>query len=163
MTSWRSTPPPAACSGFTATRTRQMIACCGSNNRGVAVLGERVYMGTLDGHLDRDRRPGRAAGLEDARRRQQTGLFDYRLAAGAEGSRHRRRWRRGVRHPRIHLGVSRADREGGVAFYTIPGPGEPGHETWEACPPDSKTYCDPEAWKHGGSRRCGSPDPTILS
>ncbi len=26
-------------------------ACCGSNNRGVAVLGDLVYMGTLDAHL----------------------------------------------------------------------------------------------------------------
>ena len=24
-------------------------------------------------------------------------------------------------------------------FYTIPGPGEPGHETWEPCPPNPKT------------------------
>ena len=30
-------------------------------------------------------------------------------------------------------------------FYTIPGPGEPGHETWEPCPPNPETYCDPEA------------------
>src|SRR5687768_16697217 len=28
-----------------------VIACCGSNNRGVAVLGELLYMGTLDAHL----------------------------------------------------------------------------------------------------------------
>ena len=27
-------------------------------------------------------------------------------------------------------------------FYTIPGPGEPGHETWPA---------DNDAWKHGGA------------
>src|SRR5437764_6029633 len=26
-------------------------ACCGSNNRGVAILGDTVYMGTLDGYL----------------------------------------------------------------------------------------------------------------
>ena len=25
--------------------------CCGSNNRGVAMLGDAVFMGTLDGHL----------------------------------------------------------------------------------------------------------------
>jgi alcohol dehydrogenase (cytochrome c) len=36
-------------------------------------------------------------------------------------------------------------------FYTIPGPGEPGHETWEKCPPASKTYCDDNAWMHGGA------------
>ncbi len=26
-------------------------ACCGSNNRGVAILGDLVFMGTLDAHL----------------------------------------------------------------------------------------------------------------
>jgi alcohol dehydrogenase (cytochrome c) len=53
-------------------------------------------------------------------------------------------------------------------FYTIPGPGEPGHETWEACPPgssspDSPSYCDPEAWKHGGGAiwLTGSYDPDL--
>ena len=25
--------------------------CCGANNRGVAILGDTLYMGTLDGHL----------------------------------------------------------------------------------------------------------------
>ena len=28
-----------------------VLACCGSNNRGVAILGETLFMGTLDGHL----------------------------------------------------------------------------------------------------------------
>ena len=48
-------------------------------------------------------------------------------------------------------------------FYTIPGPGEPGHETWEACPPNPKSYCDPEAWKHGGASVwvTGSFDPQL--
>ena len=41
-------------------------------------------------------------------------------------------------------------------FYTIPGPGELGHETWEPCPPNPKKYCDPDAWKHG--RRVGLAD-----
>ena len=45
--------------------------------------------------------------------------------------------------------------------YTVPGPGEPGHETWRPCPTDSKEYCDPEAWKHGGASVwvTGSYDP----
>ena len=48
-------------------------------------------------------------------------------------------------------------------FYTIPGPGEPGHETWEPCPPDPVTYCDPEAWMHGGASvwLTGSYDPEL--
>src|SRR5262249_9150527 len=48
-------------------------------------------------------------------------------------------------------------------FYTIPGPGEPGHETWAPCPPNATTYCDPEAWKHGGGSVwvTGSYDPAL--
>jgi alcohol dehydrogenase (cytochrome c) len=48
-------------------------------------------------------------------------------------------------------------------FNTIPGPGEPGHETWEPCPPNPSTYCDPEAWKHGGGSVwvTGSYDPSL--
>jgi alcohol dehydrogenase (cytochrome c) len=48
-------------------------------------------------------------------------------------------------------------------FNTIPGPGEPGHETWEACPPNPRTYCDPDAWKHGGGSvwMTGSYDPDL--
>ena len=37
--------------------------CCGSNNRGVAVLGERVFMATLDAHVVAlDARPARSCG-----------------------------------------------------------------------------------------------------
>src|SRR5205823_29231 len=48
-------------------------------------------------------------------------------------------------------------------FNTIPGPGEPGHETWEPCPPNPKTYCDPEGWTHGGGSVwvTGSYDPAL--
>ena len=35
-------------------------------------------------------------------------------------------------------------------FYTIPAPGEPGSETWQRCPPDTKSFCDPEARKQLG-------------
>ena len=27
-----------------------LVVCCGSNNRGLAILGETVFMGTLDAH-----------------------------------------------------------------------------------------------------------------
>src|SRR5207249_3808286 len=48
-------------------------------------------------------------------------------------------------------------------FYTIPGPGEPGYETWELCPPSSEPYCDPDAWTHGGGSiwLTGSYDPDL--
>ena len=46
-------------------------------------------------------------------------------------------------------------------FYTIPAPGEPGGDTWKPCPPAATTFCDPEAWKHGGGSVwvTGSYDP----
>ena len=45
-------------------------------------------------------------------------------------------------------------------FHTIPGPGEPGHETWEPCRPEME-HCDPDAWMHGGAAAwlTGSYDP----
>jgi alcohol dehydrogenase (cytochrome c) len=45
-------------------------------------------------------------------------------------------------------------------FHTIPAPGEPGHETWEACRPDME-HCDPDAWRTGGGAvwLTGSYDP----
>src|SRR5919202_1760222 len=37
------------------------IVCCGSNNRGLAILGDKLYMGTLDAHLVAiDAKSGRA-------------------------------------------------------------------------------------------------------
>jgi alcohol dehydrogenase (cytochrome c) len=36
---------------FTRELPQRLLACCGPNNRGVAVLGERVYVATLDAHL----------------------------------------------------------------------------------------------------------------
>jgi alcohol dehydrogenase (cytochrome c) len=48
-------------------------------------------------------------------------------------------------------------------FYTVAGPGEFGHETWEPCPENSQTYCDSEAWKHGAGPVwvTGSYDPSL--
>jgi len=37
------------------------IVCCGANNRGLAILGDTLFMGTLDAHLVAiDAKPGRA-------------------------------------------------------------------------------------------------------
>ena len=42
-------------------------------------------------------------------------------------------------------------------------PGEPGSETWERCPANATSFCDPEAWKHGGGSiwLTGSYDPQL--
>ena len=41
------------------------IVCCGANNRGVAILGDTLFMGTLDAQPDCHRREERAPALED--------------------------------------------------------------------------------------------------
>ena len=33
------------------TNDERALVCCGANNRGVAILGDKVFMGTLDAHL----------------------------------------------------------------------------------------------------------------
>src|SRR5205809_1715162 len=49
-------------------------------------------------------------------------------------------------------------------FYTITAPGEPGGDSWKPCTPKtSDSFCDPEAWKHGGGSVwvTGSYDPSL--
>ena len=140
-----------------------IIACCGSNNRGVAILGELLYMGTLDGHLVAiDAKSGRQVWKTRVANNKEgysitvapLALKD-RIVVGVGGGEY------GIRGY-----ITAHDAQTGKElwrFYTIPGPGEPGHETWEACPPNPATYCDPEAWKHGGASVwvTGSFDPDL--
>ena len=100
----------------------------------------------------RHRREERPAALEHRGRRRQARLLDHDGAARREGQGHRRRRRRRVRHPRVHRRVRREDRKEAWRFYTIPGPGEPGHDTWSG-----------DAWKNGGASVwvTGSYDPDL--
>jgi len=140
-----------------------VIACCGSNNRGVAVLGDLVFMGTLDAHLIAlDARSGRLV--------WKTKVADNKLGYSVTVAPL-------VLKDRVVIGVGGGEYgiRGFISayhvetgkelwrFYTVAGPGEAGHETWEPCPPNAKTYCDPEAWKHGGASVwvTGSYDPTL--
>ena len=139
------------------------LACCGANNRGVAVLGDRVFMATLDAHVV-------AIDAMTGAELWKTAVADMNLAyaftlaplaikdkvlVGSTGG------DQGIRGF-----VAALDAETGEVawrFHTIPGPGEPGHETWEPCPPNPETYCDPEAWQHGGGAAwlTGSYDPEL--
>ena len=138
-------------------------ACCGANNRGVAVLGDRVFMATLDAHVVAlDAATG--ALLWDVEVADKDLAYAFTLAPLAIGD-------------KVVVGSTGGDQgiRGFIAaldaatgeevwrFHTIPGPGEPGHETWEPCPPNPETYCDPEAWKHGGGAAwlTGSYDPEL--
>jgi alcohol dehydrogenase (cytochrome c) len=144
-------------------------ACCGANNRGIAILGDTLFLGTLDARLV-------AIDAKTGRRIWDTAVADYRLQYALTVAPL-------VVKDKVIIGVGGGDRgiRGFIAaydartgkeawrFYTIPGPGEPGHETWEACPPssssspESPSYCDREAWKHGGGSvwLTGSYDPDL--
>jgi quinohemoprotein ethanol dehydrogenase len=126
--------------------------CCGWNNKGVAVSDDRVFIGQLDGRLVAlDRATGTIAWSIQAERWQENfsitaaplyvnvsapsgplgaGIVIIGFAGGDRGTRSR---------------VKAYDaRDGRLiwTFYTIPAPGEPGHETWPK---------DNDAWKYGGA------------
>ena len=139
------------------------LACCGANNRGVAVLGDKVFMATLDAHVVAiDATTGAELWRVEVADMRLAYAFtlaplavDGKVIVGSTGG------DQGIRGF-----IAALDAETGEEvwrFHTIPGPGEPGHETWEPCPPNPETYCDPEAWRHGGAAAwlTGSYDPEL--
>ena len=126
--------------------------CCGSNNRGVAILGDTLFMGTLDAHLV-------AIDAKNGRQLWNTTLADVKLAYSITMAPL-------VVKDKVIVGVGGGEfgirgfiaafdtRTGKEAwrFYTIPGPGEKGHDTWTA-----------DAWKNGGGSIwvTGSYDPEL--
>ncbi|MGA0806586.1 MAG: pyrroloquinoline quinone-dependent dehydrogenase, partial [Pseudohongiellaceae bacterium] len=114
--------------------------CCGRVNRGLAILGDTLFMGTIDAHLLAiDARSG-------------TLLWDTVVAdASAQYS---------ITMPplvvqdKVYIGTAGGDLgiRGFIAaydvasgkevwkFHTIPGPGEPGHDSWSG-----------ESWRTGGA------------
>jgi quinohemoprotein ethanol dehydrogenase len=116
--------------------------CCGWNNKGVAISEDKVFMGRLDGQLVAlDRATGKVAWSLQAERWQDNfsitaaplyvnGMVIIGFAGGDRGTRGR---------------LKAYDAKDGRliwTFYTIPGPGEPGHDTWPK---------DNDAWKYGGA------------
>lgn len=128
--------------------------CCGWLSRGVAIGEGKVYIGQLDGNL---------VALD-----QDTGKVAWKTQVGS--------WRNGYTITAAPLyydgmvitGVSGGefsirgrvqayDAETGKQvwrFYTVPGPGEKGHETWPS---------DNDAWTHGGAPMWQTPavDPEL--
>jgi alcohol dehydrogenase (cytochrome c) len=126
--------------------------CCGANNRGLAILGDTLFMGTLDAHLI-------AIDAKNGRPLWNTAVADVKLAYSITMAPL-------VVKDKVLVGVGGGEYgiRGFVAaydaktgkeawrFYTIPGPGEPGHDTW-----------DPDDWQYGGAPAwiTGSYDPDL--
>jgi quinohemoprotein ethanol dehydrogenase len=128
--------------------------CCGWTSRGVALGGGNVYVGQLDGRLVAlDQKSGKTTWSIQAEQWQQGYTitsaplyYDGMVIAGFAGGENGTRGR-----------VKAFDAKDGRliwTFYTIPGPGEIGHDTW---PKDS------DAWKYGGAAIWQTPavDPEL--
>ena len=126
--------------------------CCGANNRGVAILGDTLFMGTLDAHLIAiDAKNGRPL---------------WNIEVGDVNKAYSITMAPLVVKDKVLVGVGGGEfgirgfvaaydaRTGNEAwrFYTIPGPGEPGHDTWKD-----------DDWEHGGAPAwiTGSYDPGL--
>lgn len=125
---------------YVHTPAENSLVCCGANNRGVAVLDDRVFMGTLDARLVAvDRVNGEL--LWDVEVGDVNLAYSVTMAPLAVKD-------------KIIVGVGGGEfgirgyvaafyaETGELAWktYTIPGPGEPGHETWEG-----------DDWQYGGA------------
>jgi alcohol dehydrogenase (cytochrome c) len=126
--------------------------CCGQVNRGLAILGDTLFMGTIDAHLIAlDAKSGKP-------------IWNVAVAKAAAGY--------ALTHAPLVIKdkviIGTAGGEYGIRgfiaaydaktgkedwrFYTIPGKGEPGNETWKG-----------DSWQHGGASvwMTGSYDPAL--
>src|SRR5216684_4257517 len=130
-----------------------LTACCGLVNRGFGVLGDRLFMTTLDAHLlALDMKTGAVAWdatLEDYSHGYASTLAPLvvkdKVIVGVAGGEY------GIRGFLDAYDAQTGKRA--WRFYTIPGPGEKGHETWGGG----------DAWKRGGGPTwvTGSYDPEL--
>jgi alcohol dehydrogenase (cytochrome c) len=114
--------------------------CCGRVNRGLAILGDKVFLGTLDAHvIALDARTGNV--IWDVSAVDYRDGYSFTLAPlavknlvilGISGGEY------GIRGFIDAYDADTGQRK--WRFYTVPGPGEPGHETWEG-----------DSWKTGGA------------
>lgn len=137
---------------YNYTPSTEARVCCGRVNRGLAILGETLFMGTIDGHLIAvDTRSGKP-------------IWNIPVARPGAGY--------SVTHAplivkdKVLIGVAGGEYgiRGFIAAYdaktgkeawrfnTIPGPGEPGNESWAG-----------DSWKTGGGSVwvTGSYDPEL--
>jgi alcohol dehydrogenase (cytochrome c) len=126
--------------------------CCGQVNRGLAIHGDTLFMGTVDGHLVAlDAKNGRVlwnTPVADAKAgysiTEAPLVIKDKVVVGPAGGEY------GIRG--FFAAYDAATGKEAWRFYTVPGPGEPGNETWAS-----------DSWKHGsaGSWVTGSYDADL--
>ena len=117
-----------------------IIVCCGQVNRGLAALDDQLFLGTVDAHVV-------ALDMRTGRVRWDVEVADYKAAYSITAAPL-------VVKDKIIVGIAGAEygirgfldaydaKTGKRAwrFWTVPGPGEPGNETWAG-----------DSWKTGGA------------
>ena len=137
---------------YQRTVPKDVRVCCGQVNRGVAILDELVFVGTVDAHLI-------ALDAKTGAVRWDTTVADYKTAHAITVA------PLAVRD-KVIVGIAGGEygvrgfidaysaKTGKLAwrFWTIPGPGEPGSETWAG-----------DSWKTGSATTwtTGSYDPEL--
>lgn len=124
---------------YSHTPSKESRVCCGRVNRGLAVLGDSLFMGTIDGRLIAvDAKSGKAL-WNIAVDKPEAGyslthaplVVKDKVIVGVAGGEY------GIRG---YLAAYEAATGKEVwRFNTVPGPGEPGNETWAG-----------DSWKTGG-------------
>ena len=134
------------------TPSRDARPCCGRVNRGLGILGDTLFMATIDANLiaidAKSGRPIWKTTVAEASAGYATTLAPLvvkdKVLVGVAGGEY------GIRG---FIAAYAADTGREVwRFYTVPGPGEPGHETWQG-----------DTWMHGGAPAwlTGSYDPDL--
>ena len=132
--------------------TGSLTACCGLVNKGFGVLGDRLFMTTLDAHVVAlDMKTGAVVwdvAMEDYRQGYASTIAPLvvkdKVIVGVAGGEY------GIRGF-----IDAYDAKTGKRawrFYTIPGPGEPGNDTWAG-----------DSWQRGGASVwvTGAYDPEL--
>src|SRR5215471_6114197 len=128
--------------------------CCGRVNRGLAILGETLFMATIDARLIAVDAKNGSELWNVAVAKPESGyamtlaplVVKDKVIVGTAGGEY------GIRG--FIAGYDAKPGKEAWRCYTIPGPGEPGHETWPG---------NSDSWQHGGASVwvTGSYDPDL--
>src|SRR5262245_24893420 len=124
---------------YRRTVPEELRACCGDVNRGVAALGDQIFVATIDAHLV-------ALDMRTGRVRWDVEVADYKTGHSLTAAPLAVKDKVIVGMAGAEYGVrgflDAYDTTGKRAWrlWTVPGPGEPGNQTWSG-----------DSWQHGGA------------